>query len=64
MPLCARASRNAFCTALTLMCVAAFCRWQRSDVAASRVAIAGSLVVIAAGVYWFIERVFFPEGIL
>jgi hypothetical protein len=37
---------------------------QRSDVAASRVAIAGSLVVIAAGVYWFIERVFFPEGIL
>ena len=34
----------------------------RSDVAGSRVAIAGSVVVIAAGVYWFIERVFFPSG--
>ncbi|MEQ1573833.1 MAG: HupE/UreJ family protein [Vicinamibacterales bacterium] len=27
-----------------------------------RVAIAGSLVVIAAGTYWFVERVFFPGG--
>lgn len=36
----------------------------RSDAAGSRVAIAGSVVVIAAGVYWFIERVFFPEGLL
>ena len=33
-------------------------RW-RSDVA-YRVALAGSVVVIAAGTYWFVERVFFP----
>ena len=33
---------------------------RRSELAGSRVAFAGSLVVIAAGTYWFIERVFFP----
>jgi hypothetical protein len=33
-------------------------RW-RSDVA-YRVAFAGSIVVIAAGSYWFVQRVFFP----
>jgi hydrogenase/urease accessory protein HupE len=27
-----------------------------------RVAVAGSIVVIAAGAYWFVERVFFPGG--
>ena len=27
-----------------------------------RVAYAGSLVVIAAGAYWFVERVFFTGG--
>jgi len=32
---------------------------RRSDVAGARVAIAGSLVVIAAGTYWFVQRVFF-----
>jgi hypothetical protein len=37
---------------------------RRSYVAAARVAVAGSVVVIVAGTYWFIERVFFPEGIL
>ena len=37
---------------------------KRSEVAGARVAMAGSVVVMAAGVYWFIERVFFPEGIL
>jgi hypothetical protein len=31
-----------------------------SPVAAYRVAFAGSVVVIAAGTYWFVERVFFP----
>jgi hypothetical protein len=31
----------------------------RSDVIGSRVAVAGSVVVIAAGTYWFVERVFF-----
>ena len=33
---------------------------QRSDVLRYRVAFAGSIVVIAAGTYWFVERVFFP----
>jgi hypothetical protein len=31
---------------------------QRNQAAAQRVAFAGSLVVIAAGAYWFVERVF------
>jgi hypothetical protein len=31
---------------------------RRSDVLGYRVAVAGSLVVIAAGTYWFVERVF------
>jgi hypothetical protein len=29
----------------------------------ARVAMAGSVVVIAAGAYWFVERVFFPGGL-
>ena len=33
---------------------------RRSAVLGSRVAMAGSVVVIAAGAYWFVERVFFP----
>ena len=33
---------------------------RRSLVAASRVELTGSIVVIAAGTYWFVERVFFP----
>ena len=36
---------------------------RRSEIVGSRVAFAGSLVVIAAGAYWFVERVFFPGGI-
>jgi HupE/UreJ protein len=32
---------------------------RRSDVAGTRVAVAGSVVVIAAGTYWFVQRVFF-----
>jgi hydrogenase/urease accessory protein HupE len=35
---------------------------RRSDVIGARVAIAGSVVVIAAGTYWFVQRVFFPGG--
>jgi hydrogenase/urease accessory protein HupE len=35
----------------------------RSEIAGRRLAFAGSLVVIAAGAFWFIERVFFPNGI-
>ena len=33
---------------------------QRSERLGTRVAFAGSLVVIAAGTYWFVQRVFFP----
>jgi hydrogenase/urease accessory protein HupE len=35
----------------------------RSEMAGRRLAWAGSLVVIAAGAFWFIQRVFFPGGI-
>ena len=35
---------------------------QRSDVMGYRIAVAGSIIVIAAGTYWFVERVFFPGG--
>jgi hydrogenase/urease accessory protein HupE len=35
----------------------------RSEIAGRQVAFAGSVVVIAAGAFWFIERVFFPGGI-
>jgi hydrogenase/urease accessory protein HupE len=34
----------------------------RSEIAGRRLAFAGSIVVIAAGAFWFIERVFFPGG--
>jgi hydrogenase/urease accessory protein HupE len=34
----------------------------RSEAAGRRLAFAGSIVVIAAGTYWFIQRVFFPGG--
>ena len=35
-----------------------------SEVAGHRLAIAGSIVVILAGTFWFVERVFFPGGML
>ena len=35
----------------------------RSEIAGRRLAFAGSLVVIAAGAFWFVQRVFFPGGI-
>jgi hydrogenase/urease accessory protein HupE len=35
----------------------------RSEIAGRQVAFAGSVVVIAAGAFWFIQRVFFPGGI-
>jgi hydrogenase/urease accessory protein HupE len=34
----------------------------RSEIAGRQVAFAGSVVVIAAGTFWFIQRVFFPGG--
>jgi hydrogenase/urease accessory protein HupE len=36
---------------------------RRSMPAAHRVAYAGSVIVIAAGTYWFVQRVFFPGGV-
>jgi hypothetical protein len=33
---------------------------RRNDALGYRVAYAGSIIVIAAGAYWFVERVFFP----
>lgn len=35
----------------------------RSEVAGHRLVFAGSLVVILAGAFWFVQRVFFPGGI-
>jgi hydrogenase/urease accessory protein HupE len=35
---------------------------RRSPALGSRVAVAGSIIVIAAGTYWFVQRVFFPMG--
>lgn len=35
---------------------------RRNRVAAERMAFAGSIVVMAAGAYWFVERVFFAGG--
>ena len=34
----------------------------RNEAAGRRLALAGSVVVIAAGTFWFIQRVFFPGG--
>jgi len=36
---------------------------RRSETIGMRVAFAGSLIVVAAGTYWFVQRVFFPAGI-
>jgi hydrogenase/urease accessory protein HupE len=36
---------------------------RRSALAASRLAMVGSGVVVLAGVYWFVQRVFFPGGL-
>src|SRR6266480_1340699 len=35
----------------------------RSKAAGRQLAYAGSIVVIAAGAFWFVQRVFFPGGI-
>jgi hypothetical protein len=35
----------------------------RSEAAGRHLVLAGSVVVVAAGTFWFIERVFFPAGI-
>jgi len=35
----------------------------RSETAGRQLAFAGSIVVMATGAFWFIQRVFFPGGI-
>jgi hypothetical protein len=35
----------------------------RNEMAGRRLAFAGSLAVMAAGAFWFVQRVFFPGGI-
>src|SRR2546427_5361572 len=35
----------------------------RSEAASRQLAFAGSIVVVAAGAFWFVQRVFFPGGI-
>jgi hydrogenase/urease accessory protein HupE len=48
-----------------VMAVAGMLGWVRrqNDVLGRRVVIAGSLVVIGAGMFWFVERLFFPGGV-
>jgi hypothetical protein len=36
---------------------------RRNQTVGARLAFAGSLIVVAAGTYWFVQRVFFPTGI-
>ena len=36
----------------------------RSETAAKRLAFAGSIVVMLAGAFWFVQRVFFPGGVV
>jgi hypothetical protein len=35
----------------------------RNETAGRQLAFAGSIVVMAAGTFWFVQRVFFPGGI-
>ena len=35
----------------------------RSEIAGRRLVVAGSIIVVAAGTFWFVERVFFPGAI-
>jgi hypothetical protein len=34
----------------------------RSETAGRQLVFAGSIVVVAAGTFWFVQRVFFPQG--
>jgi len=50
---------------LVVVTVATALAWLRAhnEAAGRRLAFAGSIVVIAAGAFWFVQRVFFPGGI-
>jgi hydrogenase/urease accessory protein HupE len=49
---------------IVVILVASALAWirSRSEVAGRRLALAGSIVVIAAGAFWFVQRVFFSGG--
>ena len=50
--------------AIVVPCAVALAALRRaSALAAARVAMIGSVVVVVAGAWWFIQRVFFPEGL-
>jgi hydrogenase/urease accessory protein HupE len=50
--------------AIVVPCAVALGALRRaSALAAARVAMIGSVVVVVAGAWWFIQRVFFPEGL-
>jgi hydrogenase/urease accessory protein HupE len=50
--------------AVVVPCALALAALDRvSAMARARVAMVGSVVVVAAGVYWFVQRVFFPGGL-
>lgn len=50
--------------AIVVPCAVALAALRRaSPLAAARVAMIGSVVVVLAGAWWFIQRVFFPEGL-
>ena len=50
---------------MVVVVVASALAWlrDRSESAGRQLAFAGSIVVIAAGTFWFVQRVFFPGGI-
>jgi hydrogenase/urease accessory protein HupE len=50
---------------IVVLIVATTLAWlrARSEAAGRQLAFAGSIVVIAAGTFWFVQRVFFPGGI-
>ena len=57
------ASRSVSCWSSPLVATALAALRSRSEAAGRRLAFAGSIVVMAAGAFWFIQRVFFPGGI-
>ena len=50
-----------FIVSIVATALAMIRRW--SEPVGLRLAAAGSVVVVAAGTYWFVQRVFFPGGI-
>ena len=55
--------RSASCSSSCVVASALAALRSRSEAAGRRLPFAGSIVVIAAGAFWFVQRVFFPGGI-